>query len=152
MFKLAKIFVAMMTVMTVVTTFFGLTANAADDNNSLGKQIAEYASSDEFLGIPYEWGGDTKAAFDCSGFVMYVYREFGYDLPHYTLDLKNLGTSVSYDELEAGDLVFFYSDYGHVGIYIGDYQVVHAGSNGITISSIAEGHYLDNYKAACRII
>ncbi len=149
MFKLAKIFVAMMTVMLIILN--GAMAEAADDN-SLGEQIAACASSDEFLGIPYSYGGASKEAFDCSGFVMYVFARFGISLPHYTGSIKDMGTAVSYDELQAGDVVFFYQDYGHVGIYIGDNEVVHAGSNGVTISSIESGYYYDNYKAARRII
>ena len=80
----------------------------------------------------------TKGA-DCSGFVMAVYKEFGVSLPHSSRSMRSVGTSVSTKEMQAGDIVCYS---GHVGIYIGGNQIVHAStpSSGIKISSPA------NYK------
>ena len=123
-----------------------------------GDSIAEYASSNEFLGIPYVWGGETKNGFDCSGFVQYVYKNFGYELNRRACDQATQGTRVTdQSNLIPGDLVFF-SDYGHVGIYIGDDHFVHAScSSGIKISSLhADGkdgsYYEARYCGATRII
>ena len=67
-----------------------------------------------YLGVPYRWGGASPSGFDCSGFTMYVYAQIGVSLPHYTGSQWGMGTPVSRDQLEAGDLVFF-NGLGHVG-------------------------------------
>ena len=121
-----------------------------------GESIAEYASSNEFLGIPYVWGGTTKDGFDCSGFVQYVYYQFGYSLNR-TADTQAMqGKYVDQSELQPGDLVFF-SGYGHVGIYIGEGKFVHASTSGIKVSSLVDDetdgtYYANRYCGATRII
>lgn len=103
-----------------------------------GTQIAEYAV--QYVGNPYVWGGTslTNGA-DCSGFVYRVFNNCGIEMSR--LGHASLGTWVSFDELEPGDIVF-YSDTGrkitHEGIYIGNGQIVHAStpSGGIKISSV----------------
>lgn len=89
-------------------------------------QVRELALN--YLGVPYVWGGTSPCGFDCSGFVQYVYRECGIELPRTTYSQINCGEYVSLDSLTIGDIVFF-GDY-HVGIYIGDYQYVHAPTSG----------------------
>lgn len=121
-----------------------------------GKSVAEFASSNEFLGIPYVWGGTTKDGFDCSGFVQYVYFQFGYTLNRTADAQSTQGTRVDRSELKPGDLVFF-SGYGHVGIYIGDDKFVHASNSGIKVSSLVEDetdgtYYATRYCGATRII
>jgi peptidoglycan DL-endopeptidase CwlO len=94
----------------------------------------------QYLGVPYVWGGSSPATgFDCSGFTSYVYAQIGVYLPHHAASQYGMGTPVSYDQLEPGDLVFF-SGLGHVGIYIGSGQFVHAPHTGdvVRISSLAE--------------
>lgn len=81
-----------------------------------------------FLGIPYVWGGTTPSGFDCSGFTSYVYRAFGYNIGRTTYDQINVGTPVSRDQLKPGDLVFPHA--GHVGIYIGNGQIIHSPQTG----------------------
>lgn len=106
--------------------------------SSLGQEIANYAC--QFVGNPYVWGGTslTNGA-DCSGFVMSVYANYGVSLPHSAAAQSGYGTSVSVDQLQPGDLLF-YGDGGisHVTMYIGGGQVVHASSSttGIIISSV----------------
>ena len=120
--------------------------------SNLGQQIANFAC--QFVGNPYVWGGTslTNGA-DCSGFVQSVYKNFGYSLPRTCTPQSNAGTPVSIAALQPGDLVFY--DHGtgsceHVGIYIGNGQIVHASSSrtGIKISNV---NYSTPFKA-CRIV
>ena len=117
-----------------------------------GQAIVDYAC--QFIGNPYVWGGTslTNGA-DCSGFVQSVYKNFGYSLPRTCTPQSNAGTAVSLAALAPGDLVFY--DHGtgsceHVGIYIGNGQIVHASSSrtGIKISNV---NYSTPFKA-CRIV
>lgn len=78
------------------------------------------------LGSPYVWGATGPNAFDCSGLVQAAYRSAGVSLPRTTYAQINAGTRVSRSELQPGDLVFFYSGISHVGIYVGNGQMVHA--------------------------
>jgi len=78
------------------------------------------------LGDPYVWGADGPTTFDCSGLTMWAYGQVGINLPHFTGSQWNAGTHVSREQLEPGDLVFFYSDLHHVGIYVGGGWMVHA--------------------------
>lgn len=99
--------------------------------------LVEYAC--QFVGNPYVWGGTslTKGA-DCSGFVLSVFKEYGYSLPHHSGSQAQSGTKISESELLPGDLVFYSngSRINHVAIYMGGGQVVHASSpkTGIRIS------------------
>jgi len=81
-------------------------------------------------GDPYVWGAAGPSEFDCSGLVLWAYAQEGIHLDHYTGDQWNEGTHVSRDQLEPGDLVFFYADISHVGLYLGDGLMVDAPSFG----------------------
>lgn len=117
-------------------------ANAASKPNrgdstvsATGNAIVDYAY--KFLGIPYLWGGTTPDGFDCSGFTQYVFKNAaGVSLPRTTYDQINVGVAVSYNDLQPGDLVFPHT--GHVGIYVGGGQMIHAPSTGdvIKVSSV----------------
>ena len=104
-----------------------------------------------YLGTPYVWGGESPGGFDCSGLVAYAYAQIGVSLPHYTGAQWNVGVPVSRDDLQPGDLVFFYG-LGHVGIYIGGGQFIHAPHTGdvVKISSLS-GSYAASYDGARRI-
>ena len=94
----------------------------------------------QYLGIPYVWGGSSPSTgFDCSGFTSYVYAQVGVYLPHHAASQYSMGTPVAYEQLAPGDLVFF-SGLGHVGLYIGGGQFVHAPHTGdvVRISSLSE--------------
>jgi len=99
----------------------------------------------QYLGVPYVWGGSSPSTgFDCSGFTSYVFAQVGVSLPHHAASQYGYGTPVPYDQLAPGDLVFF-SGLGHVGIYIGGGQFVHAPHTGdvVRISSLADhGSYV----------
>jgi cell wall-associated NlpC family hydrolase len=96
-----------------------------------------------YLGVPYRWGGATPSGFDCSGLVMYVYAQLGIQLPHYTEAQYGYGTPVPRDQLQPGDLVFF-DGLSHVGIYIGNGQMVHAPHTGdvVKIAPLSELSYV----------
>jgi len=92
--------------------------------NTVGAQALQAAFTRE--GDPYVWGAAGPSAFDCSGLVMWSYAQEGISLPHYTGSQWNSGVHIARADLEPGDLVFFYQDISHVGIYIGDGMMIDA--------------------------
>ena len=91
----------------------------------------------QYLGTPYRWGGASPGGFDCSGFVLFVYSQVGVSLPHYAALQYSYGVPVYRDELEPGDLVFF-DGLGHVGIYIGGGEFIHAPHTGDVVKISAQ--------------
>ena len=81
-------------------------------------------------GKPYSWAASGPASFDCSGLTAYAYRAAGVSLPHSSRLQSQIGQPVAREDLQPGDLVFFYSPVSHVGIYLGDGQMVHAPTSG----------------------
>lgn len=96
------------------------------------------------LGVPYRWGGTTPRGFDCSGLTSYVWRAAGVELPRTSRAQYSATKRVSRDDLEPGDLLFFYSPVSHVGIYIGDGKMVDAPSRGrdVRVRSIFRGNFV----------
>ncbi|MEU0435283.1 NlpC/P60 family protein [Streptomyces sp. NPDC006290] len=92
--------------------------------NSRAAAAVAYAYSK--LGSPYVWGATGPDAFDCSGLAQAAYRSAGVSLPRTTYSQINAGQRVTLSELRPGDLVFFYSGITHVGIYVGNGQMIHA--------------------------
>lgn len=134
----------------------GLRADADPATINLGSQIVAYG--EQFLGVPYVWGGNGPRSFDCSGFTKYVMNHFGYDISRTASAQATNGVAVSRSELQPGDLVFFhtFSSYvyiTHVGIYAGNGQFIHASSSkGITYSDLNSSYYSSAYVSARRII
>jgi cell wall-associated NlpC family hydrolase len=106
----------------------------------------------QYLGVPYVWGGASPSGFDCSGFAMYVYAKVGVSLPHHAASQYGMGAPVSKDQLQPGDLVFF-NGLGHMGIYIGGGQFIHAPHSGdvVKISSLSDSWYARTWVGARRI-
>ena len=111
-----------------------------------------------FMGIPYKWGGTTpETGFDCSGFVQFVFRQAtGVTLPRSSFDQVLQGVSVTRDELQPGDLVFFNTmraQFSHVGIYIGENRFIHSPSRGkaVEIVDISSSYWQKRYNGARRL-
>ncbi|WP_326598652.1 C40 family peptidase [Streptomyces sp. NBC_01803] len=91
-----------------------------------GQAEAAIAFAETQLGKPYVWGATGPNSYDCSGLTQAAWRAAGVSIPRVTWDQVNIGTPVSRDALRPGDLVFFYADISHVGLYIGDGLMIHA--------------------------
>ncbi len=108
-----------------------------------------------FLGAPYRLGGSSVKGLDCSAFVRKIYDFFGITLPRTAHEQARIGISVLREELEAGDLVFFNTRkwLGHVGIYIGNNEFVHASSRnkGVRIDSLKAPYYDRHFVKAVRL-
>lgn len=131
----------------------GSSTGSTPNSSSTGRQIADYAL--QYLGYPYVYGGEDPSGFDCSGFMQYVFANFGYTINRTaTAQLQN-GYYVERDSLKPGDIIYFGSGSiaSHVGLYIGDGKFVHAqgSATGVVISSLSENWYNNRYLCAHRI-
>ncbi|MEQ3353392.1 NlpC/P60 family protein [Aedoeadaptatus acetigenes] len=111
--------------------------NVSERRTSILKEAQRYS------GVPYVWGGTSPRGFDCSGFVHYVYKQKGINIPRETVSLYNGARKVSAEQAKPGDIVFFHRTYNtskpisHVGIYIGNGKMIHASSSrGVIIADI----------------
>ena len=101
-------------------------------------------------GDPYVWGGAGPDSFDCSGLMQYAYGAAGIYLPHSSSMQSTIGTPVAYSDLQAGDLVFFYSPVSHVAMYIGNGQIVQASTYGQPVQVI-DLAYMPGFNSARRL-
>jgi peptidoglycan DL-endopeptidase CwlO len=85
------------------------------------------------VGAPYSWGGAAPGGFDCSGLVMWAFQQAGIALPHSSQALAHGGQPVSLSDLQPGDVLTFYSDASHAGLYIGDGLMVHSSTYGVPV-------------------
>jgi peptidoglycan DL-endopeptidase CwlO len=102
------------------------------------------------IGDPYVWGAGGPNAFDCSGLTQYAYAAAGISLPHSSRMQSTMGVPVSRSALQPGDLLFFYSPVSHVGMYIGNGQMVHASTSGSPVK-ISPVDYMPSFNTARRI-
>ena len=152
---------------TTTKTRYTINGNQYVATKSMDSLIAQTST---FIGTPYLWGGATPAkfntngkyvsgGFDCSGLVQYVYKNIGINLPRVTMDQINVGASVSINNLQKGDLLFFATNpadpyqASHVGIYIGNNRFIQSPKTGYNIKiSELTGYYEDNFIIGKRIV
>ena len=142
-----------------VLLFLGISLGGCEFGPSVEDQVR--AETREWWGVPYEWGGVSREGVDCSGFTQVVFNEvFGITLPRKAAQQERMGLPVSPDNLRAGDLVFFKTGgfFGfltsrHVGIYLSAGKFAHAfKSQGVTISSLEEPFWRDDYHTSRRVL
>jgi cell wall-associated NlpC family hydrolase len=124
-----------------------LEAAAGTDLTALARQ---------YIGTPYAWGGSSPRGFDCTGFVMFVYRQFDIELPRSEAGQLASGPRVASDDLQAGDVVVFQNTYryglSHTGIYLGDGRFIHSANErtGVVVSNIWDSYWGPRYVGASR--
>jgi cell wall-associated NlpC family hydrolase len=112
---------------------------------------------DKLVGVPYKWGGVTPKGFDCSGFILYVYKQFGYSsLPRTSKSQAKMGQTIAKKDLQPGDLVFFNTNgkgISHAGIYLGNDIFIHSSRRGVVKDYISKSaYYSKRYVTAKRIL
>lgn len=119
----------------------GISSSSGQRDRSLASSII--ADAENFLGVPYLWGGTTPSGFDCSGLVQYVYRQNGIDLPRVTQDQVKVGSHVELSEVQPGDLLFWDrgGDVYHVAIYTGNGNYIHAPKPGDVVKVANVEHF-----------
>ena len=141
------------TLIKLNTTSATQNTNRSNSRPELGNDIVTYSKA--YLGKPYVWGASSGKSFDCSGFVMYIFKHFGVSLGHGADDQFATGTKVAKEDLQAGDAVFFTTykkGASHVGIFIGDNKFIHASSSGgsVIITDLGTAYYKSRYIGARR--
>jgi cell wall-associated NlpC family hydrolase len=152
--KAAKLRVAQIAKSTAKANKLGKVYKLTNDDK---KKLLDYAKF--YKGGKYVWGGTTPKGFDCSGYVQYLYKKHGVNLPRTAWSQSKKGISVKKDDLQKGDLLFFLTDkkrgipVTHVGIYLGNGEFIHAASKkkGIIISPIYHGYYSKKFVSAKRV-
>ncbi|MEU6156880.1 NlpC/P60 family protein [Streptomyces sp. NPDC047130] len=104
---------------------------STDASASQGRKAVAFAEAR--IGLPYVWGATGPDSYDCSGLTQAAWKAAGVDLPRTTYDQVNAGTTVPVSQAQPGDLVFFYDDVTHVGVYIGDGMMIHAPKPGTNV-------------------
>lgn len=146
---------SLIAVLTALAIFLSpLAATDASAANITSSQLS--AEAKKYIGIQYRSAGTSTKGFDCSGYVQYVYKNLGVNLPRTSRSMYGKGEAVKKNELMPGDLVFFNtsgSGVSHVGIYIGQSKFIHSSSSkGVSIASINDPYYWgDRYIGAKRI-
>jgi cell wall-associated NlpC family hydrolase len=134
------------------------TESTGDETETdLGTQICNFGA--KYLGTPYRYGGSGPGGFDCSGFVGYVYKQHGYNLPRTAAGIYGVGVAVDKANLRPGDLLFFKgrgtSYINHVGIYVSDNKFIHSSSpnsGGVIYSYLNSAYYSQTYVGAKRVL
>lgn len=139
------------------TTTTKKTAQSATGTASAKAQdVVSFAK--KYVGYKYVYGGSGPTSFDCSGFTMYVFKQYGVSLPHNARTQSNYGKYVSRSNLQPGDLLIFNNyannSIGHAGIYIGNGKFVHAANSksGVIISSMDSGYYSARFVEGRRLV
>jgi len=132
-------------------------SGSASTASGTRQQIIDYAA--KFLGCKYVYGGNTPSGFDCSGYVKYVFKHFGVELTRTSANQYANSVKIKKSELKIGDLVFFSqnagsSKVGHVGIYVGGGQFIHAAApgKGVRYDSLNSTYYSSHYIGSGRVL
>ncbi len=142
---------------TTATTIETEDTDVSDDDVSDANEVVAYAK--KFVGVRYVYGGKSPKGFDCSGFVGYVYKNFGIKLNSSAASMYSDGVKVSKSSLKAGDILFFDASsrkasgaIDHVGIYIGGGKFIHASTSNkqVVIQTLSE--YRGKYIGARRVM
>jgi cell wall-associated NlpC family hydrolase len=135
--------------------FDSLKNDLAFQDDRMGLNLELFDFYNEWEGVGYKFGGNSKDGIDCSAFIQKAFSEkFDLSMPRTTDMQSELGKEIDKSELKSGDLVFFRTgDTNHVGIYLEDGMFIHAStSNGVTISELDNVYFKENYWTARRII
>ncbi|WP_329266461.1 NlpC/P60 family protein [Streptomyces pseudovenezuelae] len=122
----------------------------APDSSYATKAAKALAFARAQIGKPYVWGATGPDSYDCSGLTQAAWKAAGVDLPRVTYDQVNAGTTVSLADAQPGDLVFFYDDISHVGLYIGNGMMIHAPKPGAYVRE--ESIYYDGESAIHSVV
>lgn len=138
----------------VSLTQTGPTENDKNTNKTLPvnpKADAIIAYAKTFLGVPYRWGGTTPSGFDCSGFINYIFGNFGFSLVRTSFGLAELGETIKLSEIQPGDLMFFKgsnvnsSSVGHVAMVVEvtptAIKFIHSANSGVRIDNFKTSEY-----------
>ena len=135
---------ALLSIAAVLVACAGPDAREQPPRAALSSRTAVVRTAIDQVGAPYRWGGDSPRGFDCSGLVIYSYRQAGLTaLPHSAAGLERIATRVPLSEVEPGDLLFFRlagPKTSHVGIYVGGDEFVHAPSGGRSVERVGFDH------------
>jgi cell wall-associated NlpC family hydrolase len=132
------------------STTTGSSGTATTDSSYATKAAKALAFARAQIGKPYVWGATGPGSYDCSGFTQAAWKAAGVTLPRVTYDQVNAGTTVSLADAQPGDLVFFYDDISHVGLYIGNGMMIHAPKPGAYVRE--ESIYYDGTSAIHSVV
>ena len=128
----------------------GSASDSASDASYATKAEKALAFARAQIGKPYVWGATGPGSYDCSGLTQAAWKAAGVDIPRVTYDQVNAGTTVSLSAAQPGDLVFFYDDISHVGMYIGNGMMIHAPKPGAYVRE--ESIYYDGESSIYRVV
>ncbi len=125
----------------------GFAGAAPGGGEGAGEGVTAVQAALTQIGSPYVWGGAAPGGFDCSGLVMWAFQQAGIALPHSSQALAQGGQPVSLSDLQPGDVLTFYSDASHAGIYVGDGLMIHSSTYGQPVRVVPMGSSGPIYNA-----
>ncbi|MFE1886612.1 C40 family peptidase, partial [Streptomyces diastatochromogenes] len=104
-----------------------------DDSSASGRAAAAFSAAQSKIGSPYVYGASGPSSYDCSGLTSWAYAQAGVSIPRTSEAQAGIGTRLTRSQLQVGDLVFFFNDLHHVGLYAGNGQILHAPRTGTVV-------------------